>query len=58
MNVQFSILNPYTGMYFAEDQSWVSSPVDGMSFGNEGLAWFMIMLCHLDAVVELTAVIE
>lgn len=56
--LQFSILDVYTGTYFAVDETWVSDPIDGMSFGTEGMAWSLITIMHLDAVVELTAVIE
>lgn len=56
--LQFSILDVYTGTYFAVDETWVSDPLDGMSFGTEGMAWSLITIMHLDAVVELTAVIE
>lgn len=59
MELQFSIIDKFTGKFYTEGGTWSIDQFDGMPFTKMSEAQFLIDLMGLsNAMVELTAVIE
>lgn len=59
MELQFSIIDKFTGKFYCENNTWSIDQFDGMTFEKMSMAQFLIDLLGMNnAMVELTAVLE